>query len=48
MEFYLPEYTWEEFLEIAKKLLQSRYELNEVVANKRCKGHFENCKAHRQ
>jgi Holliday junction resolvasome RuvABC ATP-dependent DNA helicase subunit len=34
MEFYLPEYTWEEFLKIAKKLLQSRYELNEVVASR--------------
>jgi Holliday junction resolvasome RuvABC ATP-dependent DNA helicase subunit len=34
MEFYLSEYGWEEFLEITKKLLYSRYKLNEQVATK--------------
>jgi Holliday junction DNA helicase RuvB len=34
LEFELPEYTWEAFLEITQKLLHKRYGLNEIASTK--------------
>jgi hypothetical protein len=34
LEFELPEYTWENFLEITQKLLRRRYGLEEIASTK--------------
>ena len=34
LEFELPEYTWENFLEITQKLLQNRHGLDELTSGK--------------
>ncbi|HZA71212.1 MAG TPA: hypothetical protein VE548_16070 [Nitrososphaeraceae archaeon] len=34
LEFELPEYTWENFLEIIQKLLHKRYGLDEIISAK--------------
>ena len=34
LEFELPEYTWENFLEITQKLLHNRYGLDEITSTK--------------
>jgi hypothetical protein len=34
LEFELPEYTWENFLEITQKLLHKRYGLDEITSAK--------------
>jgi hypothetical protein len=34
LEFVLPEYTWENFLEITQKLLHNRYGLEEISSAK--------------
>ena len=34
LEFVLPEYTWENFLEITQKLLHNRYGLDELTSGK--------------
>ena len=34
LEFELPEYTWENFLEITQKLLHNRYGLEEITSAK--------------